>query len=269
VASGLLASAASVLINRTDVGVGASGAAMGLVGALGVLALRRPQLFAEGDRRRWIATLNLVVVATLAVGLVESEAIDNAAHAAGLLAGAVIGWLLLPGVLETGTHRATRRLFALALCGLLFDCAAGAAVRISSWRGERVVREGGVEVALPAWLRTRAAGTSGTIARRAPLGFAVQFGRDPQAPDVAALLGDDAPVGPGWTEVERPAPAELAGDPACEVRDFVENDGSGLRLKTYRSGPAFALVAMRVGPGGEREDDDLALRVGLSLRAVD
>lgn len=102
------------------------------------------------------------------------------------------------------------------------------------------------------------------------MGFAVELGSEPSAPRPLLLVaGGDTlravfDAGPRSTG---PGP-EDDGTPS-EFADYVDDKGAGLRLRTFRRGPAFALVLVPLGPDGETEGDELALRIGRSLRAVE
>lgn len=76
-------------------GLGASGAIFGLIGALGVyFGLHRSLFGRMGQAQFW----NIIVVIVLNVGIGLSGAlpIDNSAHVGGLLAGAAVGYVLCP-----------------------------------------------------------------------------------------------------------------------------------------------------------------------------
>lgn len=93
--TGIVASTASALrIPPYGVGVGASGAIFGVLGAF-IFSLRRSPRW-RNDRRRKILMPQLVflVFLNIAIGL-QIEAIDNAAHIGGLVAGLILG-LILP-----------------------------------------------------------------------------------------------------------------------------------------------------------------------------
>ncbi|HEX9937281.1 MAG TPA: rhomboid family intramembrane serine protease [Longimicrobium sp.] len=72
--------------------VGASGGIMGLVGFALVLSLRRRSLLPRSLTHELLADVGWVAV----MGLAAYQYIDNAAHGAGLLAGALLGLLLVP-----------------------------------------------------------------------------------------------------------------------------------------------------------------------------
>ena len=270
VGSGIVASAASAFLARTDVGVGASGAAMGLIGALGMMLWRRPGLFVAHERRRWLAALAMTVVATAMVGLVESKDVDNAAHAAGLVAGAVIGWTLLPVGAPTRRRRSLLRGLA-CVAVLVMALSAGVAVsRVREWTGTRTVTVRGAHAEVPEWMHGSVAGDDSVVVARAPLYMAAQIGAAPARPEATLLV----PPREEWRSLLAVGPvrsehADLVEGLACESSDFVGDDGTGFRLRTFRRGEAFALVLVPLGPEADEDDDDAALRLGRSLVPVD
>jgi membrane associated rhomboid family serine protease len=87
--AGTCASVCSTLLGRGPISVGASGAIMGVLGAIFVVAVIRRGLWPEAVRRALIANLAFVVLMQVALGI-EVPMIDNAAHVGGLIAGALI-----------------------------------------------------------------------------------------------------------------------------------------------------------------------------------
>lgn len=77
-------------IGTGDVTAGASGAIMGLFGALAALGLRIPRL-----RQTLLQWALFPIVATLAVGF-TTPGISNAGHIGGVIAGAICGFVLPP-----------------------------------------------------------------------------------------------------------------------------------------------------------------------------
>jgi membrane associated rhomboid family serine protease len=115
---GLCGSLASALLGK-GLSVGASGAILGLLGALLVLVLLRRASLAERWRRILLWNLVLVTVVQIGIGFFTSM-IDNAAHIGGLLGGAAATLVFAPGLL-VGDGRAGRalvRLFAAACVAL-------------------------------------------------------------------------------------------------------------------------------------------------------
>jgi membrane associated rhomboid family serine protease len=95
--AGVLAGSLASFAAPPDVpSVGSSGGLMGLIGFLGVLGYRRRESMPAGFLK--MVLLNLAVIA--GIGIVGIGLIDNAAHAGGLAAGALLGALFIP------THRA-------------------------------------------------------------------------------------------------------------------------------------------------------------------
>lgn len=75
-------------IGTNDVTAGASGAIMGLFGAMAALGLKTPPL-----RRTLLSWALLPIVATLAYGL-TNPGISNAGHIGGVVGGAIAGFLI-------------------------------------------------------------------------------------------------------------------------------------------------------------------------------
>ena len=92
--SGLSGSVASYLLNSISIGVGASGAIFGVIGALAAFLLVQRRVFGEMSRRT-LYGLALMLGINLVYGLV-TPGIDNWAHLGGLAAGLVLGWALAP-----------------------------------------------------------------------------------------------------------------------------------------------------------------------------
>ncbi|GJG86503.1 hypothetical protein tb265_16840 [Gemmatimonadetes bacterium T265] len=91
-AAGLAGNCASLVLLPNQTTIGASGAILGLVGYLLVLGFRRPDDFPPFLRRGMLSTLGL----TAALGVIGFALIDNAGHAGGTAAGALIGFLTIP-----------------------------------------------------------------------------------------------------------------------------------------------------------------------------
>jgi len=272
--AGFLASAASAFGNDTPIAVGASGAAMGLMGALAVVVWRRPALFGDADRRRWLAVLGFSVAATLAVGVAESEAIDNVAHGAGLVAGAVIGFALLGLDGAGAAAKAVRRTAAAALTVATTACLVEAAAHHSEWRGEQFVSTAGARAKLPAWMRTRRAADAGIVAWRTPLDLIVQVGAAPDRPRPELLAPEteqsrrdfDRLLAAGPTRREESSDDDGA---THTCTDYAEPSGRGLRVREFRRGDSFVVAVVWLTDGGESEDDELAVRIGRSLATVE
>lgn len=75
-------------IHTVEITAGASGAIMGLFGAIFALGLKVPRL-----RRTLVGWALFPIIATLSVGL-TTQGISNADHIGGLIAGAVVGFAL-------------------------------------------------------------------------------------------------------------------------------------------------------------------------------
>jgi membrane associated rhomboid family serine protease len=85
--SALCASLFSLYLSPAPISVGASGGIMGLIGFLAVIALRRRHVLPRG----FLKSIALSIALTAATGLIASHFIDNAAHAGGLVGGAILG----------------------------------------------------------------------------------------------------------------------------------------------------------------------------------
>jgi membrane associated rhomboid family serine protease len=101
-ASALVASVASAALGGGAISVGASGAVLGLVGALVATLVLRRGAWPERWRRALLGALVLLAAAQVALGF-AIPAVDNAAHVGGLVGGAMAGLMLAPGgVVRTG-----------------------------------------------------------------------------------------------------------------------------------------------------------------------
>lgn len=78
------------------VSVGASGAIMGLYGALLALILTRRSTVRTD--RRLLVSMGVFVVFNILFGFIAPVGIDNAAHLGGLAGGALMGLLLTPSI---------------------------------------------------------------------------------------------------------------------------------------------------------------------------
>lgn len=88
--SGVAGNIAGMLFYPQSMSLGASGAIMGLVGALTVL---RPRATVWFGAELPVAFLSAIFILTDLVGLLAPSDIGNAAHLAGFFAGAVFGWM--------------------------------------------------------------------------------------------------------------------------------------------------------------------------------
>ena len=88
----LAASTASFFFSPADASVGASGGVLGLFGFLAVMARVRRHMLPPGFGRAIVADIAVVA----AMGIFGWGYVDNAAHAGGFLAGAALGWLMIP-----------------------------------------------------------------------------------------------------------------------------------------------------------------------------
>jgi membrane associated rhomboid family serine protease len=92
VAAALAGGLCSILLPPESLSVGASAGLMGMFGFLGVMAWRRKEHLPEGFLRALM--INVAVIAL--IGGIAYRFIDNAAHAGGLAAGALIGLVAIP-----------------------------------------------------------------------------------------------------------------------------------------------------------------------------
>jgi membrane associated rhomboid family serine protease len=90
--SALAGGAASLALPPDVASVGASGGLLGMFGFLAVMAYRRKRHLPEGFLKGLLINIALIAV----VGVAAYRFIDNAAHAGGLLAGLLIGLLVIP-----------------------------------------------------------------------------------------------------------------------------------------------------------------------------
>jgi membrane associated rhomboid family serine protease len=114
---GLIGGLASTLVGQGALSVGASGAIMGLLGALIVTLLLKRGTWPEAWRRTLLTNLLLLGGMQIYIGF-QVPMIDNAAHVGGLLGGAAFTLLAAPGGL-LGDGRAgkwTARALAVLLC---------------------------------------------------------------------------------------------------------------------------------------------------------
>ncbi len=259
--SGVLGSLASVYINGTQIGVGASGAAMGLIGALLVLLMRRPGLFTPIERKRWLSTLWLGVGATAAIGVLEADFIDNAAHGAGALGGALLALAILPVTAaraggDSRVRRACVRVAAALLTGLAVVATVEAARSMHTWEGHQEVRAAGARATLPGWLRLTPTRDGGVVAERKPAEIAILIGSSPAvALRPTALLDASG-------ELRRLFDAAGAPDAVVDELKIVPRTAAeaerlgpdwyiGVRFFVIRNGDAFALVRLPVGREAE------------------
>ncbi|HEU0076907.1 MAG TPA: rhomboid family intramembrane serine protease, partial [Longimicrobiaceae bacterium] len=114
--SALGGSLLSLVVHPDTSSVGASGGIMGMMGFLGVLALRHGDQLPPGFFSREIA---LSIAATAVLGIVGIQLIDNAAHAGGLLTGALLGLFLAEPRRdpEPWTRRAGQAALAVTFAG--------------------------------------------------------------------------------------------------------------------------------------------------------
>lgn len=137
--------------------IGASGAIMGLAGFLLVMSRKRP-----GELPAALTTQVLTLCgATAYIGAFGFSLIDNAAHAGGALAGALVAWITVPPVTNAGED--------LSLEGSTTD-----RTRLFDWLG----------IAASVLLVIGAAATGAKLYRAGPSTTAERLGRPGDPPDV-------------------------------------------------------------------------------------
>jgi len=282
VGSGLAGSLASVYVNGTEIGVGASGAAMGLIGALIVLLTRVPSLFSIMDRRRWLSMLWVGTIATGVIGALEAQFIDNAAHAAGALGGALLAFAIVPASWSTanaaepmrGSHRTAIRIAAALLTGVLVLAAVEAAKSLHEWEGQQEVRAAGARARLPGWMRLTRLPDGSVVAERPPMEIAILIGSAPDVPLRPTVLLDEG------TQLRRlfdavGAARELREDLRVQPRDDAdarrlgEDWEHGIQFMVIVKGSAFALVRLPAGPVARQTYAPVIARLRETLAATD
>jgi membrane associated rhomboid family serine protease len=124
-----LAGAVGSTVNHRQVGltVGASGAIMGLLGAIIVVLILRRGTWPEAWRRALLWNLSTLGALQIYIGF-QLPMVDNAAHVGGLLGGGAMALLIAEGGLLGRAGRVITSLFALAcVCGVLWT-------GVSIWR---------------------------------------------------------------------------------------------------------------------------------------
>ena len=123
--SGLAGSLASLWLLPLTPSIGASGAIMGVAGFVAVMGRRRADVPADIGS----AALSTCALTAL-VGLIGFRFIDNAGHAGGFVAGALLAWLLVKDGEEADTAR-SRGVSTIGLLALVVLVVGAAA---TSWR---------------------------------------------------------------------------------------------------------------------------------------
>jgi len=114
----LAASCASFALSPAEASVGASGGIMGIFGFLAFMARRRRDVMPPGFGRAILIDIGVIA----AMGIFGRGYIDNWAHAGGFVAGALLGWLMIPRGGRTAywePSRPIRRLGDLSMAILL------------------------------------------------------------------------------------------------------------------------------------------------------
>lgn len=92
--AGLAGGVSSYIFNPVSIGVGASGAIFGVIGALAAYFVVQRETFGQAARNN-LAGIGLLVAINIAIGL-STPGIDNWAHTGGLVAGFLLGLALSP-----------------------------------------------------------------------------------------------------------------------------------------------------------------------------
>jgi membrane associated rhomboid family serine protease len=111
--AGLAGSLASYLASPVGISAGASGAIFGLLGALFVELVLHRQKYRQAWKGGMMGSLAVVTVAQVGVGFLY-PVIDQWAHAAGLLGGALAGLALSPSASWARTNHVVAKLVAIA-----------------------------------------------------------------------------------------------------------------------------------------------------------
>jgi membrane associated rhomboid family serine protease len=156
-AGGLLGNLASVYNPRPEaiLSLGASGAVMGLMGALLVILLVRRGVWPEESRRALVVNVLVLLVAQLAIGVVIAH-VDNVAHVGGLVGGAAAALALVPGGVVRGRWG---RVLVASLLVVIGASAGASAVGVARERvagtaaraPRQEARVGTIHMSLPAW----------------------------------------------------------------------------------------------------------------------
>lgn len=105
IVTGLISDMASIWLHRSTVGVGASGAIFGIYGVF--LALLTTNLFPANVRKAFLAYIGLFIALNVIAAL-AGEGVDNAAHLAGFLSGATMGYIYFFTLTKTDGERLYR-----------------------------------------------------------------------------------------------------------------------------------------------------------------
>jgi len=100
--TGIISDYVSIWCHKSAVGVGASGAIFGIFGVF--LALLTTPLFPWKIRQGLLAYIGLFIALNV-IAAVISQGVDNAAHLAGFLSGAFLGYLLFFTLTKTDGER--------------------------------------------------------------------------------------------------------------------------------------------------------------------
>lgn len=101
---------------QTNVSVGASGAVFGVAGALLATVIQHRGKFPVTRSKQLMTSMGIFIVYSLLNGFAK-QGIDNAAHIGGLIAGVLLGWLLVEKI-DDVTPRSKRLSHAMAAAAL-------------------------------------------------------------------------------------------------------------------------------------------------------
>jgi len=119
--AGVIGGSLSSLLLVKGSAVGASAGILGIAGYLVVVFRRQPHSHSGWLLKRLFAMLGSVAI----MGLVGFMFIDNAAHAGGLVAGAIVGLMCVPTPAATGTLRRALLVEAASWCAIVVLIAGG------------------------------------------------------------------------------------------------------------------------------------------------
>ncbi len=119
--SGIAGNAASAIVYREGVSVGASSAVFGILGATLMLFVVVRDMWPPSFRRKQIHNLVFLLLLNLVLGF-SIPMIDNAAHVGGFVSGSFLGWLFLVLGARTPARRAVAR--GMGILALLLVAAA-------------------------------------------------------------------------------------------------------------------------------------------------
>lgn len=112
--SGLIGSTFSLLFMPNATSVGASGGIMGLIGFILVMSLKLKSI-----PRNIVKSMLSSIILIAIIGISATEIIDNAAHGGGLIAGVLLGMLLVRKHEEMIPYKLSKLMFGFGILSLL------------------------------------------------------------------------------------------------------------------------------------------------------